>query len=267
MIETYGDYRTFSGLTHASVSSLSEHDLNATTEPSVDLRSGIIAGGGLRYGLSSRITLALQQSYIWLNTSGNNPSGFGDLLFTGTVQLFSKNDFSAAVIAGAELPTGKKSTLTGQNNLTFGSGSFDPVTGLSLLKNWQKNMLRLTFFYKLGTTGFDKTNFGSFFNPNLTYSLKLKGIDSECSSDSLRAKENSWSFSANIAGEWYGPQVKEHTLTDNTGGFVLLAGAGTQIALGKWLIPLTFSIPVLQDLRGEQNKAVFRTRLGILRKF
>ena len=269
--EIFGDYRSFtqSHTTHDHSSHLHNHDSATANSSSSELKNMLIALGGIRYGLTNRITLSLQQPHIWLNAMPQSTSGLGDLMFIATAKLFDKNDFSGAMLAGAEFPTGIKSKLSGENNLAIGSGSFDPVVGFVLVKAWQKSFIRANVFYKHSTIGYDKTNFGSFLNHNLTYSYKLKEENSECAVDSLNDESDkfSWTVFSNISGEWYSEQVKENITIENTGGYMLLTGIGTQLGFGKWFIPLSFTIPVLQHFHGEQSQTKFRTKIGIIKTF
>lgn len=268
MAELYGDYRSFaqSKTTHDH----SHHDMATMTDSASNvLQSIAIAVGGIRYGVTNRITISLQQPNIWLNAKPQSATGIGDLLVTATAKIFDKNDFSGALIVGVELPTGVKSKLSGENNLAIGSGSFDPIIGLVLVKGWQKSFIRANVFYKHVTIGFDKTNYGSFFNPSLTFNYKLKGLNQSCVADSLNNEPNnfSWTVFANIAGEWYGTQLKENTIIDNTGGYMLLAAVGTQLGFGKWTIPLSCTIPAMQELNGEQSQTNYRIKIGLIKTF
>ncbi len=271
MAEIYGDYRSFgqNESAHDHSNHVHEHATDLTESSSNELKSMLIALGGIRYGLTNRITLSLQQPYILLNAKPTSTSGLGDLMLVATAKVFDTDDFSGAILAGTDLPTGVKSTLSGENNLAIGSGSFDPVVGFVLIKSWQKSFFRANVFYKRGMVGYDKTNFGSFINPSLSFSYKLKGLNALCDSDSLSLATDkfSWNVFANVAGEWYSEQKKQITVLANTGGFMLLTGVGTQLSFGKWSIPVSFTFPLVQALHGEQSHTIGRARIGITKTF
>lgn len=255
LVEAYGDYSNF------------EQDTDQTkTVMLQNTRTALLAA---RYGLSDRITLALQQSYMWLNATSQSSDGFGDLLFLSTVKVLDKNDFTGAFLAGAKFPTGTKSSVLNGVNLVIGSGSFDPLGGVLLVKSFSKSFIRANAFYKHGRTGYDKTNFGNFFSYNLTFSYKLKGTKESCASDSVKTenKNFSWSAFASTLGEWSSEQVKENKIVENTGRYSLFLQAGTLLGFSKWSIPVSFSIPLTQELKGEQSQILFRTRIGIIKTF
>lgn len=271
MAELYGDYRSFahSHTTHDHSGHTHNHGASIADSSSNELESMLIVLGGIRYGLTNRISISVQQPHLWLNATPQSTSGIGDLMFIATAKVFDKNDFSGAILAGAEFPTGVKSKLSGENNLAIGSGSFDPVMGLVLVKSWQKSFIRANVFYKYSTIGYEKINFGNFLNHNLTFSYKLKGVSPVCKADSLNAEPDkfSWTVFANIAGEWFGEQVKENAIIENTGGYMLLTGIGTQLGFGKWFIPVSITVPIMQDLHGEQSQTKFRIRIGVIKTF
>jgi hypothetical protein len=272
MVEFYGDYRSFiqNQTSHDHSMHMHNHDTASMVSSSNDeLNNMLIGSGGIRYGLTNRITLSLQQPYIWLNATPQSTNGFGDLAFIATVRIFDKKEFSGAILAGAEFPTGEKSKLLAENSLTIGSGSYNPIAGLALVKSWQRIFIRANIYSKYGTNGYDNTNFGSTFNYNLTFSHKLKGARSVCKADNLSNEPDrfSWTVFANIAGERYGKQVKENISIKNTGGDMHLMGIGTQLGFRKWFISISFTIPVMQHFQGEQSQTKFRTRIGIIKTF
>lgn len=267
--EVYGDYRIFGQNQTPHDHSSHTHSNDTAISSSNELKNILIAFGGVRFGLTDRFTLSLLQPYIWLNATPQSGSGIGDLLFLSTAKLFDKKGFSVAILAGAKFPTGVKSNLSGENNLVIGSGSVDPVAGFSLVKAWNRSFFRANALYKYSTVGYDKVNFGSFMNYNLTFSYNLKGLNSVCQADSLNAEPDKFSCTVfvNIADEWYGEQIREHTIIENTGGYMLLSGIGTQLGFSKWYFPITFTIPLMQDLQGEQSLTKLRTRIGIIKTF
>lgn len=269
--ELYEDYRNYAQEKITADQSIHLHNHGTATASNTlsELASMWIALGGVRYGLSNRVTISIQQPYMLLNATPQKINGVGDLMTIATIKLFDKNDFSGAILSGVELPTGIKSNLSGENNLAIGSGSFDPLVGLMLVKAWQKSFIRANVVYKNSTLGYDKTNFGSFLNHNLTFNYKLKGVNKICEADSLNTKTDkfSWIVFTSISGEGYGKQAKENTTIANTGGYMLLTSIGTQFGLGKWFIPLSISTPIIQHLNGNQSQTKFRIKIGLIKSF
>ncbi|MBI5857587.1 MAG: hypothetical protein HZB42_08035 [Sphingobacteriales bacterium] len=279
LFDGYSEYRSFR--TH-------HHDIkngnitNSDTIPENELRNARIALLGIRYGLTNNITLSLQQPYLWLNGSLQRADGLGDLLLISTIKLFGKNNFTGAFIAGVKFPTGKKSVLDNETNSVIGSGSYDPVGGIVLVKSFPKSFIRLNTLYKYGTAGFDKTKFGNFFSHNISFGYQLKGKEESCSTplggnaqstDTIlsakkinHVKENiSWNVTAGISGEWSSGQTKDHEIIQNTGGYSLFLQTGATPGFKEWLIPITFSIPLIQKLNGEQHQTNFRIKIGIIK--
>lgn len=274
LTEFHSDYRT---LTYQNSSNESFSHLHESNETSHDeflsssnkLTTMFLGIGGMRYGVTDRITFSIQQPLVRINATGQRIQGVGDLMVMGTAELVNKNGFSMAITGGVELPSGIKSSLSEENYSVIGTGSFDPVVGLSAIKSWNRNFIRATGFYKYTTEGFDNTNFGSLFSYNLTYSYNLKEQDLSCGSDSLKAKKSavSWNAFIGFTGEWYGKQIQNNTIIDNTGGNLMLTSVGTQFGYKKWIIPISFTIPIEQNLRGNQSITQFRVKVGVVKLF
>lgn len=264
--EIFGDYRSFKNNDAPHDHSTHSH-ANGSVEDSSEneLKSMMIGLGGLRYGLTNRVTLSVQQPDVWLNTKPTSTNGLGDMMIVSTVKFMDREKFTAGLLAGLELPTGKKSPFTDEANLAIGSGSIDFVGGIVLIKPFTKSFVRINAFYKHSTGGYNETQFGDFFSHSVSFGYKLNNTKS-CSADSLKSKLSVNLFSS-IAGEWNGEQIRQNIVNANTGGYTLLLQAGTLFRIGKWSIPLSFSIPVMQELKGEQSKTTLRTRIGLTKTF
>ncbi|MFO0357535.1 MAG: hypothetical protein ACK50A_11325 [Sphingobacteriaceae bacterium] len=267
MVELSGEYRKFNQKHSAHDHDGHDHVHSVSTSSESSLKNTLIGLIGLRYGVTDRITLSLQQPYLSIYASPKGTDGIGDLLFVANVKLIAKSKFSAGIMLGAELPTGIASGLAGENNSVIGSGSFDPVAGISVLKTQQKSFIRLNVFYKQGTIGYNKTNFGSFLNGNLTFSYKIKSSNSFCSTDSIKSNKLELSLFSSISNEWYTPQISDHVINQNSGGHLFLAGGGAQFGYKTWSIPISFQIPIFQNLKGEQSQTEFRVKIGIIKSF
>lgn len=54
---------------------------------------------------------------------------------------------------------------------------------------------------------------------------------------------------------------------ENSGYYLGFATLGTNLSDKKWSFPLTLSLPVIQQMNGNQNDTGFRLRLGIITSF
>jgi hypothetical protein len=266
--ETYADYRTIGNHNgHEGHQQTSE----STSEEETPLKSMFIPSVGLRYGIGKKITVSALLPLVFLQTDNGNDNGVGDLMLLGTVKVFSKNKFNLALQAGVELPTGvQKGANFDNTTVVVGSGSVDPMAGVLFSNQWGKFTLRGNTLYKQTTLGFEQNYYGSLAVQNLSLAYRLKGENSFCSSDSLvqnPIKSISWTVFGGYYGEWL-DNLKEGDIVDENSGYYLgFATLGTNISYKKWSFPLTVSLPIIQQMNGDQNDAGYRLRLGVIRSF
>ena len=268
VLETYTDYRTIN------------QNLPPVTDVSNDeapLTSMLIQSLGVRYGLTKSITISALVPYVFLNTNTGNDNGLGDLVLLGTFNVFNKNDFSVALQAGVEVPTGtQKSASFDNTTVVVGSGSYDPMAGIIVAKRWDKLTLQANALYKKTTKGFQDNYYSSIAIQNLSLSYRLIGENAICAmekehkADDKSKQEVSnigWAIFGGYYGEWL-DKVKEDGVLDNDSGYYMgYATVGNTISYKKWSFPLTVSLPVIQNMNGEQNTGGFRLRLGIIKSF
>jgi hypothetical protein len=267
LVETYTDYR----------------NINQNLEPVTDvtdeeapLTSMLIQSLGVRYGVTKSITVSALMPYVFLYTDTGNDSGFGDLALLGTFGVFNKNNFSIALQAGVELPTGiQKSANFDNTTVVVGSGSYDPMAGLIVSKRWEKLTLQANGLYKHTTSGFEDNYYGSIAIQNVSLSYRIKNGSAFCPSslgtkteDATKETSNfGWAVFGGYYGEWL-DMLEEEGETDHDSGYYLgFATLGNNISYKKWSFPLTLSLPVIQNMNGEQNTGGFRLRLGVIKSF
>lgn len=256
--ESYGDYR------HIKEGDAIEDDEKL-------LKSMFITSLGLRYGASDKITISALLPYIFLHTNSGNDDGIGDLILLSTFNVYQHNNFDLALQGGVELPTGiQKSSNFDNTTVVVGSGSIDPMAGIMFSKRWNNLALQGNGLFKYTTDGFQKNYYGSLAVQNLSLSYKIKKGSAFCSMDSLDNKSVS-NFGWNIFGGYYGEwldKLKEDKIVDENSGYYLgFATIGTNLSYKKWNFPLTFSLPVISNMNGDQNGAGIRLRLGVIRSF
>jgi hypothetical protein len=258
LIEAYTEYRTVKAG-------------NAPEDDEKLLRSMYISSLGVRYGITSRITVSALIPYVFLHTDGGNDNGIGDLALSGTFKVFSRKNWNIALQAGIKLPTGiQKSSNFDNSTVIIGSGSYDPLAGLIISKHWNKLSVQGNTMYKYGTPGFQNNYYGSLSVQNISFAYKLKSKDCSCPSDTTNSKCRSdfdWKVSIGYSGEWL-DYIKEDNVVDpNSGYYFGFATIGTAITANKWSIPLSVYIPVVSKMNGAQNEPGYRIRLGIIRTF
>lgn len=256
--ETYADYRAI-------------QNGNAPEDDEKLLKSMFISSLGLRYGITDKITVSALMPYVFLHTGFGNDKGLGDLILMGTFNVYSKNNFNLALQAGVELPTGvQKNSNFDNTTVIVGSGSYDPMFGISLSKRWDKFMLQGSGLYKQTTNGFQGNYYGSLSVQNLSLSYSITGENKICSIDTLSNNSKTKlgvSVFGGYYGEWLDKLKEDGILDENSGHYLGFATLGTNISYKRWAFPLTVSMPIINQMNGEQNNAGFRARLGIIKSF
>lgn len=256
--ETYADYRTI-------------QNGNAPEDDEKLLKSMFISSLGLRYGITKKITVSALMPYVFLHTGFGNDKGLGDLILMGTFNAYSKNNFNLALQTGVELPTGvQKNSNFDNTTVIVGSGSYDPMFGVSLSKKWDKFMLQGSGLYKQTTNGFQGNYYGSLSVQNLSLSYRITGENKVCSIDTLNPNSREKlgvSFFGGYYGEWLDKLKEDGIIDENSGHYLGFATLGTNISYKRWAFPLTVFLPIINQMNGEQNNAGFRVRLGIIKSF
>jgi hypothetical protein len=266
VIETYADYR----------------NINQNLEPVIDvtdeeapLTSMLIQSFGVRYGVTKTVTISALVPYVFLNTDTGNDSGFGDLAVLGTVNVFTKNNFSIALQAGVELPTGiQKNANFDNTTVVVGSGSYDPMAGIIIAKRWDRLTLQANGLYKHTTNGFQDNYYGSIAIQNASLSYSIKGTSAFCAPSETKTAETAkmtsdfgWTVFGGYYGEWLDMLEEDGEVDRDSGYYLGYAILGNTISYKKWSFPLTLSLPVIQNMNGEQNTGGFRLRFGIIKSF
>lgn len=267
VIETYADYRSINQ---------NLEPVTDVTEEEAPLTSMLIQSLGVRYGITKSITISALLPYVFLHTDTGNDNGFGDLVLLGTFNVFTKNNFSLALQAGIELPTGiQKDANFDNTTVVVGSGSYDPMAGFIASKKWGKLTLQGNALYKRTANGFHDNYYGSISIQNLSLSYNINGENAFCAlpSDDKADKPKQtpsafgWAVFGGYYGEWLDMLEEDGEIDYDSGYYLGYATLGNNISYKKWSFPLTLSLPVIQNMNGEQNTGGFRLRLGIIKSF
>lgn len=235
------------------------------------LQSMFISSLALRYGISDRFAVSVQQPYLFIKTALGNDRGLGDMQLNGQWRLFSQARLNVVLNGGIELPVGiQKAASFEQSTSVIGSGSFDPVLGISF--GWKHDRLAFSGagVFKKTTNGFQHNNYGSSSLQSLGISYQAFGEPSSCNTDSLKEKEKAKpSVVLHIAylGEWLDKLVEDDTKDDDSGYYVGYIAGGVSTSFGKWSLPMNVGYPVLCNMNGMQNNPGIRFRIGLTRAF
>jgi hypothetical protein len=260
MVEAYGDSRFFNGISQP-------HYLDHSQSSATPINNMLIGILGFRYGITSRLNLSIQLPYIYIGAQTQSSNAFGDAISLLNYTLFNKRKLIIAAQLGMEWPTGQSMQVNGLNSVTTGSGSYDPLFGMNISKILNKGVLRASTFFKYTTKGFNATYFGNFWANQLMYQHYLISPALVCGKDSTTRSSLGCSIIAQLSSEYLQAQFKDHGAIENTGSFSVLAAVGTGISFKNFSIPILFTIPLYQDLNGEQNITQFRLRIGITKTF
>jgi hypothetical protein len=222
---------------------------------------------GIRYGISNKLSLLLQEPMFLINSSSVNSRTIGDMLSLANYFPVNKPTIKIGLQAGMEWPTGQMLQISNGSAISTGSGSYDPVAGVNLLKPLKNSFIRASGFFKYTTKGFNDTYYGNFFGHQLNYTVFLKRASTTCSIDTLNRSKPLLSMNFQVAGEWTQAQLKNNVVLENTGSYVVLGSIGSTISYNGFAIPITFSLPLYQNFLGEQNQTKFRLRIGITKTF
>jgi len=264
MVEAYADYRSFSGISNEQ----KIHDLGVSTTSALAVNYMGMGIMGARYGISDKLILLVQQPMFWINGTTVNSKTIGDILSLVNYNALNKADISVDLQGGMEFPTGQAVQFSNGSSVSTGSGSYDPVAGLSVKKPFTRSFIRASGFFKYTTKGFNDTYYGNFFSQQVNYTMFLSGVKGTCSPDSGTVKSKPVvSVGLQLMSEWSQMQMKNNAYLENTGAYLALGALSVAVAYRGFSVPLMISVPFYQQYHGEQNITKFRLRIGITKTF
>lgn len=63
--------------------------------------------------------------------------------------------------------------------------------------------------------------------------------------------------------DWSAAHYQNNQIVENTGGYTLWSGVGTQVQLQKIILPITVVLPTYTQFRGTQAMPQTRLRIGV----
>lgn len=159
---------------------------------SVNYTAGAFFSGA--YGVTNNLTLMIRMPYYYQGgireperhgadievEDEGDAVGAGDILGLAMLRLFNLQDETLQIsfITGVEAPTGWTSDITRQGTLFEaehqpGSGSWDPVVGLSGSKSRDRFSVHANVLYVFTGRGIQETNLGDILNYNLAFVYRI----------------------------------------------------------------------------------------------
>lgn len=264
----------------------------------------VVPSLSIAYGLTKDLTIAVRVPYVdnkgikeFDDDAGQlvdrgGVRGFGDVSVTGTWRYWNDvpSDFQSALVFGLKTPTGKTNVIDSTGALFEahhqpGSGSWDPILGLTAQKQFGDLLLSGGFVYTFVTKGSQDTNVGDHFAYNITASYPIwnsstgtagpmhlgvrpdgimyHGGHSHAPATPVTVLE----ASLGLNGQWSEKVNAAGIVDEDTGGHVLFLTPGLKLSQEKWEASVAIGIPVLKDLNGLQSEPSWQLSSGLSLKF
>jgi len=239
------------------------------------LSDSLVANIDVAYGITSDFQLSGQIGYYWgsgfidaespdgtdVELATADPQGLTDLWITGKYRILKGAPGHLSVIAGIKLPTGRDDVKlsNGQKlepSSQPGSGSYDFQLGAAYSRFLMPQLtIDASAIYTFRTEhgGFevgDRFDFGT----ALAYRL----------TESIRSFPQ-YAVFGELTGVWLG---KDHSNDEgnnpNSGGTTLYITPGLRVRFNPhWALTGAVSIPIVQDLNGEQIETSYKATLAL----
>lgn len=225
----------------------------------------------LAYGVTDDLDLLAIfpiQSFHKLNSTANNlrfvdgdSFGIGDFIFLAKYRFYRSKRSSAAVMLGIEIPSGDSSDNPNDAS-QIGSGSWDPLMGLSYSRVFDHFNFDSNVMYLLSTPGSQNITAGDNVSFNMGLSKYLnegKLFNKKILPNKILGQNLDWTLITEMNGQWR-EKVEINGIKDpNQGGLVIFASTGLRMTINKRLSNSFYlSLPVIQHLPGNQSDLVFQ---------
>lgn len=241
-----------------------------SSETEIPLKGFRVHSVGLRYGISHKLSVGLLLPYSILHSSVGNDRGFGDLMTVFNWNAVNRNGYQVVIQGGMEWPTGAQILSQKQQTIVMtGSGSYDPLGGLQISKNVGRWSVQTSMFYKKTTKGFEEKNFGDVHTHQLLVAYKVCEQMSSCDTADCCSEKGKWNITVftGYYGEYLGSIVENGVKDDNSGYYAAFSNVGLHLNYANWTVPFSVSLPVYQQMNGEQNHPGVRVRIGVMKTF
>jgi len=261
------DYTQFEDITNSEAARLArkagEFDalsdsLVATIEAAYGITNDFQLGGQIGYYWGSGFVSAASENGVDVEQATADPEGLTDLWITGKYRILKGKPGHLSVIGGVKLPTGRDDVkLSNGEKLEPssqpGSGSYDFQLGAAYSRFLTSQLTidaSAIYTFRTEHDGFevgDRFDFGTALAYRITESIKAFPQYSE------------------LTGVWLGKDHSDEEGTNpNSGGTTLYITPGLRIRFNpQWSLTTAISIPIMQDLNGEQIESTYKASLGV----
>ncbi len=251
-----------------------------------DILSPFISGG---YGITDDLSLILTMPYViklnvqstinGITLNQGDAIGFGDLTAIAQYRFYKnkKHGLHMAAIAGIKIPTGDTNDKDGFGvkiaaDDQAGTGSWDPIMGLAVSKEFKHLSAHASGVYKLATEGSQNTVSGDLVSYGFALAHRVeKNNDyflSKVFPQHLLGSDLDWDLVMEMNGQWSENVQVNGSRDNNHGGNLLYLTPGLRMILNeKWVANVAPSIQVLSDLSGKQSDPEFQLTFSISRVF
>jgi hypothetical protein len=224
------------------------------------------------YGITDDLTLSLKVPYVVLNNIREAHSeepdevhihgdskGIGDLTIFSQYRFLKMHDIKmeSSIIVGLRIPAGRTgaSDVDGarfETEFQPGSGSWNPIFGIAATKRFKQMSLDADVLYTIATKGSQETDLGDLFNYDVALSYRVV------------KRPVIWDLIIEANGEWKQKQKIDGVIDENSGESVIFLSPGIRFSWSKkWSAYLSAGFPIVQDLKGDQNRTSIRTIIGL----
>ncbi|MDA7816710.1 transporter [Sulfurimonas sp.] len=205
----------------------------------------------------------------------NDVEELGDMAALFQYKVYDQDKFKVALLGGFKAPTGvDDDTFEGEileTDLQSGTGSWDFFAGVAVTKDFEDFSLHSDFLYKYNGKGARSSELGDVFTYNVALSYNLIGHESHKLLKGLD-EENHSGYSLDTFVELNGEIADEDHFDGvqaaNTGHHVIYATTGLSLSTEEnYSLFFAISVPVYQDMKGEQNYISYRSTFGIGKSF
>jgi hypothetical protein len=257
------------------------------------MKNQLIYSLGGAYGIGDDLTVGLSIPYVQrdgiaavhfdqdmgmsMQHDIGSSNGLGDLTLFAQYRVVRKlyEGIDVSLIAGLKTPTGATGNTSNSVRIETehqpGSGSWDPIAGITFSKRIDRLSLHATGLYTVTTDGAQATDLGNRGQASVAAAYRFGGKENYGECDEMYEyfypeSRTHWlgDLVLELNGQWQ-DRMKVNGITDaSTGGTVLYLSPGARVSFdNKYSASLSVGIPVYQDLHGNQSEVDYRIVAGL----
>jgi len=201
-------------------------------------------------------------------------SGLGDITVYGQYRFIGSSDseLHVSTLFGVKAPTGKTNNVSTDGQLLEtehqpGSGSWDPLMGLTVTRQWRAITVDSNIQYSFAGDGSQSTNLGDVVNYNVALSYRSATSPDHDRGSSHHTGVDShsyWDVALEVNGEWRDYVNVAGQRNANSGGnLVYLAPSARYNSGNGWAAYVSVGVPIVENLNGIQSDPKLRVFAGV----